>query len=175
MTWIKLEDNIYTHDRALRAGPEAMWLWVAGMCWCSQHLTDGKIPESVLPLLVPDGDGCSLAVRLVDVGLWRRVRDGFAVKNYRKFQRTAAEVEVERAAARERMRRVRANKKRTGSEVRQQSREDKRQIPPSPPRGVGSALAYCATCGLPANAAPGVPACVCESNVIELARGGVAS
>jgi hypothetical protein len=76
MTWFKVDDNLAFHHKTVTAGVSAMGLWVRAGSWCAQTLTDGFVPEHMVPAL-PDGDA-GLAGRLVEAGLWRRVKGGFA-------------------------------------------------------------------------------------------------
>lgn len=107
MTWIKLDDAVPDHDRLIRAGDRASWLWVCGLCWSSRHLADGKLPYDVVPRLAGQEDAYELADRLVEAGLWKRTKIGFTIHNYAKFQRTRAQVDAEREAAKERQRKRR--------------------------------------------------------------------
>ena len=178
MTWIKLEDTLPDHERALRAGSRAMWLYVSGTCYCSRHLTDGRIPAVAVRQLVTDKDAAKLAEALVDVGLWVRDGDGYEVRNYAKFQRTAEEVEAERESTRKRVRKFREKRSGNGVTNGDVTLPDKRRVDtdsPQPPRGHRSTISYCERCGLPEDAPGDTPRCECESNVVELARGGVAS
>lgn len=115
MTWVKIEDSLPDHERAIRAGDRAMWLWVAGLCWCSRHLSDGKIPREVVPRLTGAPDALKLASVLVEVGLWRETKAAFVVRNYGRFQRTRDEVDAERAATRKRV--AKHREKRSGNAV----------------------------------------------------------
>lgn len=105
MTWVKLDDQFAFHPKVLAAGPEAAWLYVAGLCWCSQHLTDGAIPKAAVPTLAavkrPSAD------RLVAAGLWVDHGDSFEVHDYLQFQPSKAKVEAEREAARKRQEKFR--------------------------------------------------------------------
>jgi len=108
MTWIKLDDTIPDHDRMIRAGDRAAWLWICGLCWSSRHLADGKIPYDVVPRLTGQRDAHELALRLVECGLWSRTKTGFTIRKYADFQRTKAQVSADRDGATERKRRSRA-------------------------------------------------------------------
>lgn len=100
MTWVKLDDQFAFHPKAASAGPEAMWLYVAGLCWCSQHLTDGRIPKATVPILAAVKR--TTAAKLVEVGLWDDHGDAYEVHDYLEFQPSKAKVEADREAARKR-------------------------------------------------------------------------
>lgn len=75
MTWFKVDDRLHAHPKALATPLAALGLWTVAGSWSSDHLTDGFMPDHVIPLL---SRGTSeLADELVAAGLWRRVRGGY--------------------------------------------------------------------------------------------------
>lgn len=105
MTWFKVDDNLAFHPKVLAAGNSAMGLWVRAGSWCAQQLTDGYVPDSILPSL-----GTRAAARqLEQAGLWVRLDDGWGFHDWHERQPSRAQVESERAAARKRMRGRRSN------------------------------------------------------------------
>lgn len=96
MTWAKLDDQFPTHPKVMRAGPEASWLFVAGLCYCAQHLTDGAIPKCSVPTLASVKNPKKLAARLVEVGLWEEAHDDYLVHDYLAYNPARDEVEAER-------------------------------------------------------------------------------
>jgi hypothetical protein len=113
MPWVKIDDQAPEHAKQLQAGPVACWLWVCGLAWCNRHLTDGRIPHSVVTALLAGFDTVSLAQQLHDVGLWERRDDGYVVHDYGKYQPRASTVRRRQAQSRERLRRWR--KQRAGN------------------------------------------------------------
>lgn len=107
MTWLKLDDQFPDHPKVTQAGEEAAWLYVVALCYSSRQLTDGFIHGSVLPRLVTYRQSTRLAQRLVDAGLWEEKGEGWQIHSYGDHQRSRAEVENVRAAARERRARSR--------------------------------------------------------------------
>jgi hypothetical protein len=102
MTWVKIDDSAPCHPKLLRAGPEAAWLWLAGLAYANRQTTDGVIPADALPALYPV-EGWTrpkllrLAEKLVDVGLWHPADAGaWAIHDYAHYQREAMRDEVER-------------------------------------------------------------------------------
>jgi len=66
------------------------------------YLTDGRIKDTDLPLLLPDS--ATLADELVTKGLWRRTRGGYVFKDWlewggKKTAREIRELRAQRAAA----------------------------------------------------------------------------
>lgn len=83
----------------------AVALWARAGSWCARSLNDGFVPSRMPARLCDDPD---TAVReLVQRGMWLRVKGGFQFHDWSDFQPTRESVESDRAAARERMRRVR--------------------------------------------------------------------
>lgn len=68
MTWFKVDDSLHSHRKALRAGAEAMGLWVMAGSWVGAQLTDGFVPTYVARQFAADVE--SVAARLVSAGLW---------------------------------------------------------------------------------------------------------
>lgn len=103
MSWVKLDDQFPQNPKIIRAGGDAAWLYVCGLCYCAAQLTDGVIPAELVPRLSDRKQPLRLAGRLVEVGLWRKVEDGYSVNDFLDFNPPRARVLAEREAARERM------------------------------------------------------------------------
>jgi hypothetical protein len=107
MPWFKVDDNLTFHAKTVAAGNPAMGLWVRAGAWAALQLTDGFIPDHMLPSMGTKAQ----AQRLADVRLWDRVEGGYRFHEWTERQPSRGDVEAERAAARDRMRSVRARKK----------------------------------------------------------------
>lgn len=126
MPWVKLDDNFFRNPKVVAAGRDARDLYLAGLCYCASGLTDGVIVSTALRRLGADAeidDPKGAAASLVAAGLWMTCEGGFRVHDYLEYQPTAEKVKADRAAAAERMRKlrspeVRPNNKRTAPEVR---------------------------------------------------------
>jgi hypothetical protein len=125
MDWIKKRTHVIDHVKFIRAGAIARDLYDWGLLWSGEHETDGEIPlEAVLASAWGAGGraNAKVASKLVQVGLWARTETGFlSLKWAEQGNMTAAQLAVERAAARERKARgsvkVRANGERTNAKV----------------------------------------------------------
>lgn len=95
MTWFKVDDTLAFHRKTVAAGCAAMGLWVRAGSWSAQTLTDGFVPEHMVPPLA-DGDA-GLAGRLVEAGLWRRVRGGYQFHEWAERQPSRQSIEDRRA------------------------------------------------------------------------------
>ncbi|MET0884930.1 MAG: hypothetical protein ABWX92_00645 [Mycetocola sp.] len=107
MVWFKVDDNLAFHAKAVSAGNPAMGLWVRAGSWAAQQVTDGFIPHHIVSVLGTAGQ----ARTLVKVRLWELEEGGYRFHAWTERQPSKADVEAERAAARDRMRAARAKKK----------------------------------------------------------------
>jgi general stress protein YciG len=110
VTWVRIDDEFARHPKVVQAGPLGMAMQVAGLCYCNQYLTDGFIPDAVVPgLLSLDGLGMRMwkgemigggedaswqfvADDLEDADLWIRVDGGYRIHDYHDYQPSKAEV-----------------------------------------------------------------------------------
>lgn len=102
MTWIRIDDKIGDNPKIVAAGEAAAWLYVVGLCYCSQHLTDGSIPSRIVLRLTSNRYPGRLAARLVEQGLWIETADGYEVVDYLGHQRSRSEVMQHRERGKER-------------------------------------------------------------------------
>jgi len=109
MPWFKVDDSFHSHPKVLAATPAALGLWVVAGSWSGANLSDGLVPDHVLPRLLPDS--ATLARELVAAGLWKRVRGGYRFHDWSDFNPQRTIIEEERKAARERMRKLRSGRK----------------------------------------------------------------
>jgi hypothetical protein len=110
MTWVKVDDTLHGHPKARRAGLEAMGLWVVAASWSAAYKQDGYVSADFVATW-PKGK--KLAASLVAVGLWTLDPNGHGwwFHDWLDYQPSAAEIEAERLAARERQRRHRARRR----------------------------------------------------------------
>jgi len=90
----------------------AVALWVRAGTWSARNLTDGYVPSTLLARLC--GDPETAAAELVQRRLWSRVKGGYRFHGWAGYQPTRESVEGDRAAARERMERLRADRSSSG-------------------------------------------------------------
>jgi hypothetical protein len=108
MPWFKVDDGFHGHPKVMDLSLAAVGLWSLAGSWCAKYLTDGYVPSKTLPRL---GGTPALAQDLHDAGLWEPAEGGWQFRDWADYQPSKAEVEAERLAARERMKKVRAAKK----------------------------------------------------------------
>lgn len=92
MVWFKVDDVLADHPKVIMAGNAAMGLWVRAGAWSMKHLTDGFIPEPVVPLLGTAKEAQSL----VSVGLWLEAEGGYRFHAWDGRQPSKVEVEDRR-------------------------------------------------------------------------------
>lgn len=85
MAWLKIDDRVRTHPKVISAGPLAAWLWLCGLCYCREHLTDGFLRKDVIPTLSAVPNVWKHAAKLVEVGLWEDAVGGFNVHDFLKW------------------------------------------------------------------------------------------
>lgn len=111
MPWFKVDDTLASHPKARAAGLAAMGLWVVAGAYASQYLTGGQVPRWFVDSWP---SGRRLADRLVDAGLWLTCDDGWNFHQWDERQPTKDQVEADREAARQRVKRWRAAKRGNG-------------------------------------------------------------
>lgn len=112
MPWVRLDDQFHMRPRVRSAGPEGRALFIAGLCYSSQNLTDGHLPAPAIPLVAAMAEVApSVADRLVEIGLWDSAPDGYQIIDFLSYNPSRQQVIAEREAGAERQRRSRASRK----------------------------------------------------------------
>jgi hypothetical protein len=96
MAWIRVESSVARNRKFVKAGPGPSWLWLCGLAYCQEGLTDGFIPSEALDFLGVRS-ARNLAKHLVSAGLWDEVDGGWRVHDYLDHNRSASEVDAIRA------------------------------------------------------------------------------
>lgn len=87
--WFKVDDSFHSHPKAAAASLEALGLWTLAGSWSGNHLTDGFVPDHMLPSL--SRGNAQLADELVAAGLWRRTKGGYRFHQWADRNPTKAE------------------------------------------------------------------------------------
>lgn len=88
MTWVRIDDGFFRHRKTIAAGNGAAYLFLAGLAYCNEQLTDGLIPKDAVGMLVkPSKDLPALATRLVEVGYWHDEGSAYRVHDYLHYQK----------------------------------------------------------------------------------------
>jgi hypothetical protein len=122
MVWFRMDDSFPSHPKVLgiprRDRLAAIGLWTLAGGWCAKQLTDGYLAEHMVDEI---GGTQKAAATLVEVGLWDIVEGGYQFHDWNDYNPTREEVEADRSAARERMKRIRSG--RSSREVRANTSE----------------------------------------------------
>ena len=101
-----LSAHYYKDDAIDEAGPDAELLYVRGLAFCAEVLSDGYISDRQLMRFVGSGldDVMGRAKTLAAVGLWERADGGYIVRSWLEWNRSRAEITryQEKDAARKR-------------------------------------------------------------------------
>ena len=103
MTWIKLDDTLPNNPKILPLSDKAFRLYIEGLCYANQYLTDGFLAQAVINRL-DSGNACQ---ELLDAGLWIEVEGGAQIHDYCEHQTSRKVVEEKREQVRNRVTRYR--------------------------------------------------------------------
>lgn len=101
MPWVRFDDKFPRHRKLRRLSDAAFRLHVSAIHWCSEHLTDGRIPDDELEL-VSDVKSPRRVVGELEKELWERTADSWLIHDYLDYQPSASKVRSEREAKKER-------------------------------------------------------------------------
>lgn len=132
MAWVRIDDRFTENPKVLTAGPLAIAMQVAGLCYCNRELTDGFIPrskarslldwefvrdEKIFQIGVASGMAgsdvdCQCVIDiLVDAGMWEVVDGGYQIHDYEDYQPSKAQVLAERESSARRQAEFRSRNK----------------------------------------------------------------
>jgi hypothetical protein len=97
--YIKLSTNAMNDPKVIAAGPAATILWLRGLTYAKEHMTDGEVDDLVVKMLATGlGKPAVLARSLVRSGLWIKTNAGYSVgkDKWERHQITRAEIEEKR-------------------------------------------------------------------------------
>lgn len=101
MPYAQIHTQAIRHRKVLSLSAPAFRLWVAGHCYCQEHLSDGFVPVVALVALgVPVKQ--TWVRELLVQGLWHATDLGYQVHDWRDWNATREQVETRRKAARDR-------------------------------------------------------------------------
>lgn len=125
MTWIKLDDTLPNNPKILPLSDKAFRLYIEGLCYANQYLTDGFLAQAVVNRL----DSDNAAQELLTAGLWIEVDLGMQIHDYCEHQTSRKVVEAKREQVRNRVTRYRekSNAHVTLPETETETETDKRK------------------------------------------------
>jgi hypothetical protein len=87
MSWIKLDDQFFTHPKIVDLSKDAKLLYLAALTYCGAHLTDGGLTRGALRVVAATVDvPPETAEVLLAAGLWSAAADGVQINNYLQYQ-----------------------------------------------------------------------------------------
>ena len=95
MAWTRIDDKFLMNPKVQSAGAYGMALYLSGLIYCNSNLTDGFIPDVMLPVLcglafqTPNKKGADV---LVSLNLWERVDGGYLIHDFLSFNRSRDEI-----------------------------------------------------------------------------------
>lgn len=119
MPWVRIDEEFYLHPKVVAAGPLAMAMQVAGLCYCNRYLTDGFLPKAVSRTLldfagiamncwkgemIGGGEDATAELvidRLLDAGMWVEEQGGYRIHDFHIYQPRKVDVEEDRRQKRE--------------------------------------------------------------------------
>jgi hypothetical protein len=115
-----LDDHLPTHPKIFKAGARlgqdgpalALALFVAGLSYAREHLTDGFVPDQFVAScgLVQTPQSVARVLSSRAVRLWHKTRGGYQIHDYHDWNQKASEVKEKREADRRRKAAQRAGK-----------------------------------------------------------------
>ena len=107
MSWFKVDDQFFSHPKALMCSTRALGVWVLMGSWSSQQLTDGFIPQGALGIVrATDED----VAELVAAGLLGKAKCGWKMHDFAAYNPASEKVKSDRAKEADRKRRWREEK-----------------------------------------------------------------
>jgi hypothetical protein len=107
-----LDDRLPTHPKILKAGEllgaggasQALHLYLMGLAYARQNLTDGFIPESFVSSCgaIPKSGSIAKVLANRTIRLWRKVRGGYVIHDYHAYNPKASIVKEKREHDRQR-------------------------------------------------------------------------
>ena len=95
MAYAQIHVDALDHWKVGCLSAEAFRLWVAGLCYCQKHLTDGVIDRRAVRMLrAKSTDG--VIRELVEAELWHDTPAGYQVHDFTAWNRSRSEVEAQR-------------------------------------------------------------------------------
>lgn len=112
MPWVKLDDRFPTHRKVALLSDRAFRLYVSGLCWSSENLTEGRILTRELPFIARVRGLKAVAKELEDAGLWDPADGGgWTIHDYLEYNPDRAKVQAERKSNAERQKAWRERKR----------------------------------------------------------------
>ena len=100
MAWARIDDKFLDNPKVRKAGKDATYLYVSGLVYSSNQLTEGYISDEALGLVAYKGfikNERTHAATLVECELWDRIEGGYQIHDYLEYNPTKEQIEEARA------------------------------------------------------------------------------
>lgn len=126
MPWVRIDETLPSHPKFLSVGVRGIGLFVAGLCYANQYLTDGFLPTGSVSTV--GGEDMSETInKLVKAGLWVVQDNGWQVHDFHEYQPKKRAVLRERKQGKRRKQRWLAVARRTETERKQNGRRTEKE------------------------------------------------
>lgn len=98
MAWVRIHDGAMTHPKVVGLSDKAFRLWVWGLSYAQQHLTDGLLLTAAIPSRVKRA-----TADLIRVSLWEAHDVGFKIHDYLDWNDSRDVVMAKRDGAKTRL------------------------------------------------------------------------
>jgi len=97
MPWVKLDDEFFDNDKIVNVSSEAKLLYLAGLTYAAQRLTDGDLTTAQVRIAAAKVDvDPGMADELLAAGLWEPIEGGYAIHDYLEYNPSAEDVREQR-------------------------------------------------------------------------------
>jgi hypothetical protein len=110
VTWFYVDDSFHSHPKLWDAPDCAIALWVRAGSWCAHYLTDGFVPERMVPYWTRNPE--EAVKELVARGIWEAAEGGYQFHDWEDWNPSRENVLARRQYEAERKRRYRERTKR---------------------------------------------------------------
>lgn len=102
MTWVTLDDEFPEHPKNDALSDLAYRLQVSGICYCNRQLSDGLIPASKVPRLVPRFRKAAVDELLKAHWIYHEAIDTYEIRDYLDWNKSRTQIEEESERQRKR-------------------------------------------------------------------------
>lgn len=104
MSWLKIDDRLWSHRKIVEVGDRALGVWLRLACWSAQHEEDGRIPRGILVMLT-GSERSDQVQALLEAGMLDEGDQGSVfVHDFLKYNPSRSDLEAKREVDRERKR-----------------------------------------------------------------------
>lgn len=95
MSWFKADDRLHAHPKLIKAGFEAMGLWIAVGTYCANYLTDGRVTRDEVNRITGSNRATTrMTSALVRAGFFLELDGGWLMKDYLDYNPSREQVLV---------------------------------------------------------------------------------